>query len=81
MNREELARRLDSEGFRRDAYRLDGSSPPFDGLVLTEVHGKWKVEYFDERGGQTPYGVFDTESSACHRLYELLAASSTAKQR
>lgn len=79
MRRNELKKRLVDEGFRSDSYILDGSEPVYDALVLSEVYGKWYIEYV-ERGTKNALGEFDSEDMACDRFYELLCKDITAKQ-
>ncbi len=79
MKRNVLAQRLDSEGFRRDAYSLDGNTPAYDGLVLKNIHGTWYVEYY-ERGNTDILGIFGSEDEACEYLYQQICRDISAKQ-
>ena len=79
MTKTELEARLLKEGFRKDSYSLDGSTPAYDGLVLTEVHGKWSIQYM-ERGIASPLGEFSSEKEACQRMYELMSEDPTTRQ-
>lgn len=72
MNVRELGGRLVREGFRSDVYRLDGSDPPYEGLVLTSGPGGWKIEHC-ERGMPRELASFQDEAEACARMYELLS--------
>ncbi len=36
-----------------------------DTYVLNELHGKWEYFYFDEKGNQQNYKIFDKEKDAC----------------
>lgn len=78
MNRQELKKRLDAEGYRPDAYSLDGSLPSYDGFVLREANGRWRIEYW-ERGAARNLGDFDSEEKACERLYDFLKRDRTAR--
>ena len=78
MTRQELKARLDAEGFRSDAYILDGSEPPYEALVLREEGEQWHV-YYVERGIWRARGEFDTEHDACVFLYEALCKDVTSK--
>lgn len=64
MNASELKQRLDREGFRGDAYRLDGGTSDYEGLVLKKKQEGWSVEYF-ERGFWSSLGEFQSEEKAC----------------
>jgi hypothetical protein len=71
MTLKELGARLLAEGFRSDVYRLDGSAPPYEGLVLTSGPGWWKIEHC-ERGMRRELAMLPDEEAACSRMYELL---------
>jgi hypothetical protein len=79
MTRRELAERLQREGFRDDACRLDGSLPSYEGIFLREEHGTWLVGHF-ERGMTRELGRFASEDAACEHIYELLSGDATAKR-
>jgi len=79
MTKSELKILLKAEGFRSDAYNLEGSTPAYDGLVLSEIYGQWTIHYV-ERGIKTPLGEFSSETEACARMYELLSEDPTSQQ-
>lgn len=66
MNKVELKRVLDSEGFNPRVYSLDGGLSN-DTLCLTHEGGRWGV-YYTERGVRFDEQWFDSESAACERL-------------
>jgi hypothetical protein len=72
MTKAQLESRLRSEGFRADCYTLDGSTPPYEGYMLTEVHGIWLVQYF-ERGSTRELERFQSEEAACDAFYARLS--------
>lgn len=79
MTKEELAIQLVSDGVQSDSYNLDGSTPAFDGLVLSNVHGMWIVQYF-ERGNWRELARSYSESDACDRFYEIVSKDRTFRQ-
>jgi len=73
MNVAELRERLLREGFRRDVFSLDGTCPAFEGLVLNNDSGRWRIDHC-ERGMRREVALLDSEEEACERMYELLVA-------
>lgn len=73
MNIEALSTRLRDEGFSPDVYRLDGSDPPYEGLILSRRRTAWVIEYC-ERGLRTELARLPDEVQACSRMYALLLA-------
>jgi hypothetical protein len=73
MNVAALRERLIREGFRQDVYSLDGSPPAYEGLILTNEGGRWRIEHC-ERGMRRELAVLEGEEEACERMYELLNA-------
>lgn len=67
----ELKARLVSEGLDPRVYSIGGSLPNYEGLVLEESGGRWKIEHF-ERGIRRDLESFTGEEEACQRMYELL---------
>jgi hypothetical protein len=81
MNRQELARRLTSEGFLSDLYSLDGGFPALlEGFILKTTGARWTVEYY-ERGTTRTLAEYPTEGEACEFLYETLKADPTTRRR
>ena len=76
-NRHELAGILRQEGFRPDAYDLEGGCQD-ERYCLGESCGVWSV-YYSERGLQSGKKVFGCESEACEYLLELLRKDSSAR--
>jgi len=70
MNKEELKRVLDSEGFNSRVYSLDGGLSN-DTLCLSNEGGRWGV-YYTERGIRFSEEWFDSESDACQCLLRRL---------
>jgi hypothetical protein len=79
MTKNELASRLLLDGVRPDSYSLDGSTPAYEGLVLSNVHGMWLVQYF-ERGNWRELARSYSESDACDRFYEIVSKDRTFRQ-
>lgn len=77
MNKKDLRKILDREGFRPDCYDLDGGLLP-ERLTLANEGSRWAV-YYSERGEQTGKRHFDTESEACEYLLEELRDEPSAK--
>lgn len=71
MNTSQLKARLQKEGFRPGTYSIGGPLPAHEGLILTNVGHKWKIEHF-ERGVRRELESFTDEDEACGRMYELL---------
>jgi hypothetical protein len=80
MNRRELGQRLRDEAFRADCFSIDGTLPPYEGYVLTEVGGVWLVQYF-ERGETRELARFLSEAEACADFYERLAKDAAVRPR
>jgi hypothetical protein len=70
MNKSELSQILRQEGFRPDAYNLEGGFPD-ESYSLEESNGVWSV-YYSERGLKTGKKDFSNESAACVYLLQLL---------
>jgi hypothetical protein len=78
MTKAELRERLKNENFREDEYYLDGGWPSYEGLVLSEIEGKWLVEYI-ERGFRSTIGEFNSEAEACEEFYKFMSKSSKSE--
>jgi len=76
MTKSELAQRLAQEGFRSSSYNLDWNVPSYEGLVLSNVHGSWLIQYF-ERGSSREIGRFGSEGEACNKFYEIVSSDPT----
>lgn len=80
MNRNDLAHRLASEGFRSDLYSLDGGFPALlEGYVLRSSGGRWTVDYY-ERGTTRTVAEYASEEAACQRMYEILKDDPTTRK-
>lgn len=77
MNKNDLQKVLDGEGFRPDCYDLDGGLLP-ERLTLAKEETTWAV-YYSERGEQTGKRQFATESEACEYLLAELRDEPSAK--
>ncbi len=78
MTRTELAERLTQEGFRSSSQSR-GNAPSYEGLVLSNVHGNWLIQFF-ERGRSREIGRFVSEDEACNRFYEIVSSDPTYRQ-
>ncbi|MGH7144436.1 MAG: hypothetical protein ACRD22_05745 [Terriglobia bacterium] len=70
MTKIELLKLLKCEGFRADAYSLDGGVPE-ERYCLDYCHGIWSV-YYSERGLQSGKREFSLESDACEFFLKLI---------
>lgn len=77
MDKAELARVLQEDGYRPTAYSLDGGLRD-DTLCLDEVHGKWVV-YYSERGQRWNEREFSSEDAACQYFLKLIRQDGAAK--
>lgn len=77
MNRYELERMLNREGFDPSSYDLEGGLLP-ERYTLFNQGGIWYV-YYSERGLQTGKRSFATESEACGYLLDLMRDDPTTK--
>lgn len=66
MNKATLTWILEQEGFRRDAYDLEGGMQN-ECYCLAESSGIWFV-YYSERGLQSGKHEFQSEGKACEYL-------------
>jgi len=71
VNVPELKARLRREGVSPDVYSIDGPLPAYEGLLLEESAGKWRILHF-ERGMRREMESYAGEEQACTRMYELL---------
>lgn len=79
MKQNELACRLSREGFRSDAYSLDGGLPALlEGYVLRRLGVLWTIEYY-ERGLTRTLAQFSSEDEACDAMYATLNADPTTR--
>lgn len=78
MNKQSLKKLLEREGFRPDAYDLEGGLLP-ERLTLAEESGQWYV-YYSEHGLQSSKKHFTTEDEACEYLLTQLRDEPFAKQ-
>ncbi|MEY9842475.1 hypothetical protein ABH941_007762 [Streptacidiphilus sp. EB103A] len=70
MNRTELRTILESEGFRPDAYSLNGGLPS-ETYCLSQQGNGWVV-YYSERGIRSGLRPFRDEAEACAYFLEQL---------
>jgi len=77
MNRSELAEILKREGFRYDAYALDGGCLD-ERYCLDNSYGVWSV-YYSERGLQSGKKEFAIESDACEYFLQMLRKDSSTR--
>jgi hypothetical protein len=71
VNVPELKIRLREEGLSPDVYSINGPLPVYEGLLLEESAGKWRILHF-ERGMRREMESYAEEEQACKRMYELL---------
>lgn len=77
MNKNELSRILRQEGFRPDAYNLEGGMQD-ECYCLEESNCAWSV-YYSERGLQSGKKEFASESEACEYLLQLLRKDASTR--
>lgn len=70
---ESLARLLDQEGVRRDAYSLVGERPQDESLCVEVIDAAWHV-YYAERGLRSGERTFESEDEACEYMADHLLA-------
>ncbi len=78
MNKDELSRILKQEGFRPDAYDLEGGDQD-ERYCLGESRGVWSV-YYSERGLQSGKRDFGGEKEACEYLLQLLRKDPSTRE-
>lgn len=79
MNRDDLKRKLDAEGFDPRVYSLDGGLAN-DRLCLSVEGGRCCV-YYTERGIRFDEQWFDSESDACENILSQLRELPSAQTR
>jgi hypothetical protein len=79
MNKSELAQTLKQEGFRPDAYDIEGAGQD-ERYCLRELHSVWSV-YYSERGLQSGKKDFGSESEACDYFLQLLRKDATTRAK
>lgn len=79
MNRRELKKILDQEGFNPKRYSLHGGLPDERYCLDRLGDGRWSV-YGSERGEKVAERVFDTEDAASEYLLYLLRRDPSAKR-
>lgn len=79
MTLDDLRHRLDKDGFRPDAFSLDGESRD-ETHVMCQSNGSWFV-YYAERGHRREERRFDNEEAAVACLLERLEKDPTTKVR
>lgn len=77
MNKNELQKILNEEGFSPDCYDLDGGLLP-ERYTLANDAGEWSV-YYSEHGLKTGKRSFATESEACEFFLDELREDPTTK--
>lgn len=78
MNRTQLKQQLEKENVRPEAYSLSGEALTYEGLVLRQDQGRWRIDHY-ERGTWSSVAVFGSEQEACEHLYVLLLRDPTSK--
>jgi hypothetical protein len=78
MDKNELARILRAEGFRADAYDLEGEKRD-ECYCLEEFDGGWVV-YYSERGLKAGRVEFASEGEACEFLLGLMRRDPTGRE-
>jgi hypothetical protein len=63
MNKAELKKILEAEGYNPRVYSLEGGDPN-ERLVLSDERSQWCV-YYSERGLRTDERCYRTEGEAC----------------
>ena len=66
-----LIQKLDEMGVPKRFYTINGDLSS-DTCVLNHVYGKWEYFYFDEKGNQNDYKIFENENDACMYLLGIL---------
>lgn len=79
MDRDELQKRLDDEGIRRDVYQFGGGLPN-ERLCLAPEKGHWVV-YYGERGERTGLREFADEGDANDYFFHKLDRMPEAHSR
>lgn len=69
MDRSELRAALEAADAPRRWFSID--SERNEAICLVQEAGKWKV-FYSERGKRNDESTFDTESSACCHLLQLI---------
>jgi len=77
MNKKMLKELLECEGFRPDAYDLEGGLLP-ERLTLAQEAGQWCV-YYSEHGIRSGKKYFATEDEACEDLLNQIRDEPFAK--
>jgi len=80
MNAADLDRLLKNGGIHPGSYSLDGTHPPYEGLVLTKQGDAWLIRHF-EKGIWSDLEAFDTEPEACARLFTMLTGKKSPRVR
>ncbi len=78
MNRHELIRILEMEGFSKDTYDLSGNMNPDEKYCLNQEGQSWVV-YYSERGKQRNKKSFNSEGLACEYFLSLMRHDPTTK--
>lgn len=71
MNKSELVRRPEIEGFNKTIFSLNGDCS-FEGYCLDFSHGEWRVYYF-ERGTMYGEDYLSNEQDACESFYSRIS--------
>ncbi|MCB5282010.1 hypothetical protein QK292_05315 [Arthrobacter sp. AL08] len=79
MNRSELKTVLESEGYKTNAYELEGGTPD-DTYCLEDRGHEWAV-YYSERGCRFEEQIFFTENDACKDFLRLMRRTPSARVR
>ena len=74
LNRGNLSKLLQEEGFDPNSYSLYGDLNP-DSIVIYQNYHKWEVFYLDERGEREMLNICSSEEDACEFMYRTLINS------
>lgn len=80
LDKIELERLLKKAFVRKEEYNLSETGWRYEKLCLARKGEKWQV-YYEEHGKKTTNEIFDTESDACHYIYEELVGKSQNRFR
>ena len=70
MDIKELKVELDILMVNPNHYSLNGDIKP-DAVILFHNYYKWRVYYFDERGGKNDEHEFNSQEDACQYIHKL----------
>ena len=71
MNIEQMVKKLNEIGVPKHYYSINENLSS-DTHVLNHIYGKWEYFYYDEKGNQNDYKIFENENDACMYLLGIL---------